>query len=418
MREINPIANINWTLVNLYLALTFMGLLSIYSASNTEESFTKAIFMFETVIGKQFVWFMISLVVIGVIFFLKHSWFLNFTELLYLFSILLLILVLFMGEEISGAKSWFRIGGIGFQPSEIAKITTSLMIAKLFSEPFFDFKKNKHKFYTLCILGIPISLILLQPDAGSVLIFLSMVFAFYKSNFQKNYLVISISFGTIFLLILFFNLFITISILTGLFIIIWYYRRKRKDFSQLFILYVILLALSWMIDKGYRYLPHRHKDRIEIVLGIKEDLQGVGFNTHQSIIAIGSGGMTGKGYLFGTQTKLSFIPEQTTDFIFCTIAEEFGFLGTIITLTVFLTMIIQILRLSEKQKSNFAKYYGYFVAMILCAHVLINISMTMGIFPVVGIPLPFISYGGSSFLSFTILLFIFIKFDMYKTTML
>jgi rod shape determining protein RodA len=328
-------------------------------------------------------------------------------------SIILLILVLFIGKKIGGARSWFGLGGFSLQPSEVGKFATALMLAFYAGLPRKNMKNWRDRIIGLAILGLPGLLIALQPDMGSTLVYLSLVFVVYRAGMPGYYIGIVLGAGALAIAGLVLPLSYSlpglgvIAVLTFLFLP----KERRYYFYNAFFTAMstaIIYGVGFVMEKVLA--PHQQV-RIKVLLGLEDDPSGAGYNTLQSLIAIGSGGWTGKGFLNGTQTKLDFVPAQSTDYIFCTVGEELGFLGTFLLMVLFALLIGRIIWLSERQKDNFSRFYGYGVASIFFTHWVINIGMTIGLFPTVGIPLPFFSYGGSSLWGFTLLLFIFIKLD-------
>nr|MBC8148021.1 rod shape-determining protein RodA [Bacteroidota bacterium] len=323
-------------------------------------------------------------------------------------------------KEIAGSKSWFGFGDFGIQPSEFAKFATNLAIARYLSLLNIDMKKIKTKIYTIAFFVLPAILIFLQNDTGSALVYSAFIFVMFREGMSGNILVLGVITVVLFILVLLINKIIIISILFGIAVIIFLLIKKNlKNILKLIGLLLITFAFVFSIDYVFdNVLEDHQKTRIDVLLGKNPDLKGAGYNVNQSKIAIGSGGFSGKGFLQGTQTKFNFVPEQSTDFIFCTIGEEWGFLGSSLVVILFLGLLIRIVYIAERQRSQFSRIYGYGVASILFIHFAINIGMTLGLVPVIGIPLPFFSYGGSSLWAFTILLFIFIKQDSYRLELL
>ena len=406
---------IDWASFLLYLILISLGWISIYSSSYNPDS--EALLSLKTIAGKQ-LFFMFFSVLIGLfILFIDIRVISKISYFIYFISIISLILVLFIGKEVGGAKAWFDFGIFGLQPAEFAKYGTILAIAKFIHEYSLELHKLKNLIKTSLFLGIPIILILQQPDAGSALIYTSLFLVFFREGIPIRYVVIVILtiFLTLFTII--FNMKTAIVILVFLTLILVYLLKKsRKTFIPALLFFIFFGVLTSVINYSYEYVlqPHQ-KERIDVIIGKEKDYLGSGYNLNQSLIAIGSGGLTGKGYLKGTQTKFNFVPEQNTDFIFCTIGEEFGFIGTFIIIVLFGILITRILTLSEKQSSRFSRIIGYSLGSIIFAHVLINTSMTLGLMPVIGIPLPFFSYGGSSLLTFSIIFFTFLKLNAHRT---
>ncbi len=411
-RERGIMKQIDKRLIYLYLALVLIGWLNIYaSAYNSAHS---SIFDISQVYGKQLLWIGGAVVIAFVILLLDHKIFNSFAVLFYALSILMLILVLLTGKTISGSKSWFQIGSFALQPSELSKFCTNLALAHLLSSPNFNIKSIKHKILALLIILLPTAFILLQNDTGSALVYSAFIIVLYRKGLPSFYIIIGLAAIFLSLMALLFDEYIIIATIAAIILILFLFvfKRKRKTILPLLAAFVVSVGIVLSVDFVFDNVlePHQ-KTRINVLLGKELDLYGAGYNVNQSKIAIGSGGLLGKGFLKGTQTKFDFVPEQSTDFIFCTIGEEWGFVGSVIVLAMFLGLIVRMIQVAERQRSEFSLLYGYGVAAILLFHVAINIGMTLGLLPVIGIPLPFFSYGGSSLWSFTILLFIFIKLD-------
>lgn len=401
----------DWMLITLYFLLCIWGWISIYAAVYNEES--ASIFSLNEEYGKQGLFIIGGLLIIFFTMISNYRIWTNFAPLWYALSIILLILVLFIGKKIGGARSWFGLGGFSLQPSEVGKFATALMLAFYAGLPRKNMKNWRDRIIGLSILGLPGLLIALQPDMGSTLVYLSLVFVVYRAGMPGYYIGIVLGAGALAVAGLVLPLKYSlpglgiIAILTFLFLP----KQRRYFFYNAFFTAMsaaIVYGVGFVMEKVLA--PHQQV-RIKVLLGLEDDPSGAGYNTLQSLIAIGSGGWTGKGFLNGTQTKLDFVPAQSTDYIFCTVGEEWGFLGTFFLMLLFALLIGRIIWLSERQKDNFSRFYGYGVASIFFTHWVINIGMTIGLFPTVGIPLPFFSYGGSSLWGFTLLLFIFIKLD-------
>jgi rod shape determining protein RodA len=324
----------------------------------------------------------------------------------------LLVLVLAVGTEISGAKAWIRIGGISIQPAEFAKFATALAFSKYVSSPDINMRRVFSQIKSSVWFIIPVLLIMLEPDAGSALVFFSFFLALYREGMTGRVLLTGAFVIFLFVISILVHQYWIIGGLGMVALAVFFY--EKKTFGKTVVIFLAFLACSTFV-LGSRYMfdklsPHQ-KSRINVLLGKDIDTKGAGYNVNQSKIAIGSGGFFGKGYLDGTQTKFNFVPEQSTDFIFCTIGEEWGFVGTTVVLSLFLMLLLRIIMLAERQRNNMYRIYGYCTASIIFLHVFVNIGMTIGLLPVIGIPLPFFSYGGSSLWGFTLLLFIFIKMD-------
>jgi rod shape determining protein RodA len=401
----------DWLLVSLYFLLCIWGWISIYAAVYNEES--ASIFSLNEEYGKQGFFILGGLLIIFFTMITNYRIWTNFAPLWYALSILLLVLVLLIGKKVGGARSWFGLGGFSLQPSEVGKFATALMLAFYAGLPRKTMKNWRDRAIGFLILGTPGLLIALQPDMGSTLVYLSLVFVIYRAGMPGYYIGIVLGFVVLAIGGLILPLSTSLIILAGLAIMTFLLLPKQRKYIlyNLFFTSVssaILYGVGFIMEKILA--PHQ-QIRIKVLLGLEDDPSGAGYNTLQSLIAIGSGGWTGKGFLNGTQTKLDFVPAQSTDYIFCTIGEEWGFMGTFLLMVAFALLIGRIIWLAERQKDNFSRYYGYGVASIFFTHWVINIGMTIGLFPTVGIPLPFFSYGGSSLWGFTILLFIFIKLD-------
>ena len=413
MRSTNKISY-DKILICIYSALLFIGYFSIYSSSFSGTE-TK-ILTVSTISGKQLIFIIVSLITGLLILLTDVKFIIRSSYFLYALSIISLILVLIFGKEVGGAKAWFSMGGFGFQPSEFVKLTTILSISKYIhdNEIYLDSLKNIIKI-SLFIM-IPAFLILLQPDAGSTLVFLGLVIMIFREGFQNRYvfsIVITSLFSILTILIGVSKTIIFLIFCTVIFFV--FLKKYSKRLMLSFIFFITCSIIISGINFAYENIlqPHQ-KERIDIIIGKEKNKLGSGYNLNQSLIAIGSGGITGKGFLKGTQNKGNFVPEQNTDFIFCTIGEEFGFIGSLITLSLFFSLILRIIYLSEKQYSRLNRVYGYSLASIIFTHVFVNIGMTVGLVPVIGIPLPFLSYGGSSMLSFSLMFFLFLKLNASK----
>lgn len=414
----NIFNNIDWPLTGLYLLLVVLGWLNIYAAVYNQDY--NSIFDITQSYGKQLIWIVSSLFLALLILLTDSRFFSTFAYLIYGFMIVLLLVVLAIGTEISGSKSWFQIGGFSIQPAEFAKFATCLAIAKFFSSQHLNLSLTKNKIIPLVLMAIPSGLILLQNDTGSALVYGSFVLVLYRMGLSGNFLlagllVVFISISTLMAGTLF-----VVFLLLGLAgLLMFFMRRNRRNIMSLIGLVILGIGLTYSVEVGVeKMLGDHQKARINVLLGKTLDLKGAGYNVNQSKIAIGSGGFFGKGYLNGTQTKYNFVPEQSTDFIFCTVGEEWGFLGSTVVVALFIILLVRIVIVAERQRSDFSRVYGYGVASILFFHFMINIGMTIGLVPVIGIPLPFFSYGGSSLWAFTILLFIFIKQDVNRNALL
>jgi len=403
---------LDWITIILYLALVSYGLINIYSTNYNENS---SLFNFSIPVGKQFIFFGVSIVAAVVILITKAKVFERFASIFYLISILSLIGLFIFGKNISGATSWYTFGGIGLQPSEFAKVTTALAVSKILSEIQVDLKKIKSLFQIGFVITLPMILIILQPDPGTALVFVGFFFVLFREGLNVIFLLVIIGLIFFFILALMAPIpFIFTSIITLLISMYFFSKKLNKKASLLPYLLVIFLSCGYVYSVDYIFntvFEQRHRDRINIIIGKEVDSQGIGYNINQSKIAIGSGGWNGKGFLQGTQTKGDFVPQQHTDYIFSTIGEEWGFYGSSLVVVAFCFLIIRIIYKTENLKNKFARIYGHSLASILFFHFFINIGMSLGLVPTVGIPLPFISYGGSSLLAFSCLLFIFLNLD-------
>jgi rod shape determining protein RodA len=467
-RTINILEEIDWISVGLYLLLVIFGWMNIFAVSYNEQ-FRNIVDLRQNY-GNQLLWIVVTFLAIILLFAFDHRFFYFFTSPIYGFAILLLVAVLIFGIEVHGSKSWLNIFGFRLQPSEFVKIAVALAVAKYLSGYNIKLMTYKSLAIVAGIIGLPVLLIALQPDFGTTLVFLCFILVLYREGLPGWILGFSIFTAVVFLmtlllpklaviiiLLLLAIIFIGItnqklshslfsaSILAGIFgvlkiislfvpikpgnylllliaagistIVLVIVVMRQKIENALFILLLLFAFIAFTFSVDYIFhnalKPHQ-QTRVNILLGKETDTKGVGYNLNQSKIAIGAGGFMGKGYLHGTQTKLDYVPEQSTDFIFCTVGEEWGFLGTTLVILLFFGLLIRLLILAERQRSLFTRLYGYGVISILLFHVAINIAMTIGLFPVIGIPLPFFSYGGSSMLAFSTLLFIFIRLDAVR----
>jgi rod shape determining protein RodA len=407
-------ANIDWLTLVLYFVFVIGGLLCIYASVYKEDH--PMIYDTSMNYGKQLIWIGLSLFIGVLILFVDEKFFYAFAYPIYGITLFLLVAVLLAGTTVKGSSSWIEIGGFRMQPAEFAKFGAALALAKYLSGFNIKFKERKTQIIAFAISFLPLFIILFQNETGSALVFGSFIFVLYREGLPGWILFLGfavIVLSVLALLVPALYLCIAISVLAALFTLV--IRRTKQN-----ILIVIGVAAAMMVyvssvDYVFENLLQAHqKSRINVLLGKEVDLKGAGYNVMQSKIAIGSGGFLGKGFLEGTQNKFRFVPEQSTDFIFCTIGEEYGFVGSLIFIVLYMLLLWRIVYLAERQRYKFNRIYGYSVASILFFHFLINIGMTLGLMPVIGIPLPFISYGGSSLLSFTILLFIFIRLDANK----
>jgi len=463
-RSTDTLNNIDWITVLVYFVLVALGWANIYAAVYNEDHIS--ILDISQRYGKQLVWISIAAILIIAILATDSKFYEYFAYFVYLATIVLLIAVLLFGTKVHGARSWFEIGQIRFQPAEFAKLATALALARFLSTFGTKITKLKDLAIAGVIIFIPAALIILQNDTGSALVYASFILVLYREGLWTWLIILGVMLATLFVSVLMVDILYVFMILPPLAILIFYfverkrsyaiyallvyilvstllyfinhytislkytylilistfltvlllifpvYKNKVKSFLLISIVLISSMAFSFSVNYLFNNVLEKHqRTRINVLLGLEEDPSGVGYNVNQSEIAIGSGGVFGKGFLQGTQTKYDFVPEQDTDFIFCTVGEEWGFVGTAAVLLLFLFLLLRLVFMAERQKSKFARLYGYGVASILFFHIVINVGMTIGLAPVIGIPLPFFSYGGSSLWSFTILLFIFIRLD-------
>jgi rod shape determining protein RodA len=471
-RKISLIKSIDWITVLIFLLLVFFGWLNIYAAVFNEQH--HHIFDLSQRYGKQLIWIIGAIFLAIIVFLIDEKFYFVFSYLIYGLSIISLIFVLLIGEELHGSRSWFEIGGFNFQPSEFAKVATSLALAKYMSS--YNFRINKFKpIFTIFLLVImPVFLIALQPDLGSAIVFFSFLLVVYRAGFSEFLLLVAIIFAGLFISTLVIDkLYILLGLIGITAFALWFAERKFKYVAGALVILVMIVGViyglnvflnmnmnyyyilaagllvslpvyliyavrkrlrkmliiigcllisvlfSFSIDYVYHDVLREHQQkRLNVLLGLETDPLGDGYNINQSKIAIGSGGVTGKGFLNGTQTKFDFVPEQSTDFIFCTVGEEWGFIGTSVVIGLFIILFLRLIFIAERQRSDFSRIYGYGVIAILFTHFAINIGMTIGLLPVIGIPLPFFSYGGSALWAFTILLFIMLRLDAVRMELL
>ncbi len=463
---------LDWVVIGLYLLLVVFGWMNIYSSSASDEGF---ILSLKQKYVMDMIWVASALVIGGLILFvIPHKVYSAIAWPLYVLIVVLLVAVAFVGKEVNGSRSWFAIGPFGLQPAEFSKISMSILLAHLMSKYDFKFSNPRDFIRIMVVLAIPILSILLEKETGSALVYLGFLIVCYREGMTGWILVAGLLAILLFVFTLVFSPLVSILVLAGLtgvtasfysrrpmigipataaavillafvprllrieslepltrldpdqwvalltgvlaaVLTLVFWRRRKTSLRNLMLGYLLGLCLIFSVEFVFNHVLKDHqRARIEVLLGIKEDPKGVGYNVHQSLIAIGSGGFAGKGFRGGTQTRFDFVPEQSTDFIFCTIGEEWGFLGALAVLAVYLSLILRLIGSAEKQKDSFARIYGWCVACCLLMHVVINICMTIGLMPVIGIPLPLISYGGSSLWAFTILIFIYLKLDMEK----
>ena len=416
----NIFAGVDWLLVTLFVILVSFGWLNIYSASKTDEDLE--LLNFSTEYGKQLIFIFLTIPLIIIILFFNAKFYEKFSSIFYLVSLLSLVGLFFFGKTINGATSWYNFGVLGLQPSEFVKAFTALAVAKLISDRQYDFKLIKNQIKAFIVIFTPAFLITLQPDVGSALIYVAFFFVLHREGLTLNYIILGTLLIVLFLLTILFGVTLLLSslfILLTIFTVYAIYRGGKRflRFNWYKIIAGYAIITIFIIGTGFTYnniFKQHHRDRFEILLGLKQDSQGIGYNSHQSELTISSGGISGKGFLKGDLTQGDFVPEQHTDYIFSVVGEEWGFLGSSLVIILFMLLMYRVIYLAETHTNKFGRIYGYGLASILFFHVIVNIGMVIGLFPTVGIPLPFFSYGGSSLWGFTILLFIFIRLDAHK----
>jgi rod shape determining protein RodA len=446
-----------------------MGWINIYAAVYNEEH--SGLLDLSQRYGKQFIWIVASLILAVFISIIDNRFYFFFSWFIYGACMLLLVLVVIIGKEINGARSWFELGGISLQPSELAKFGTALALASYLNNKHQDLTRLSEIIPAASIIFLPALLTLIQPDMGSAIVYFSLFLVLFREG-MSPYIFVSglLMIVLFFLTLLTNNLYLTLVLISIAVVLVWLSTRKwklvilgsgifiiitgilylldhyvfksignelilfislllsgavyaiyifNKRAVSLLIIYLFLMGSIVYVNSVdytfHNFLKPHQKERVDILLGFKSDLHGTGYNVNQSIISIGSGGFAGKGFLQGTQTKFKFVPKQSSDFIFCTVGEEWGFLGSFIVIGIYLFLLLRLIKLAERQRSDFSRIYGYCVVSILFSHIFLNIGMAIGIVPVIGIPLPFLSYGGSSLWGFTILLFIFLRLDASRT---
>lgn len=403
---------IDWLSILIWFCLCIIGWFNIRAA--VYDPTNSSLVNIDTNYGKQFVFIITAAILGATILIIDSRFYSSISPIFYGVAIILLILVLIVGRNVGGNQAWIPIGSFRLQPAEFSKVATCLLLAKYLNNQSSKQPNNKSLFYGALIVFVPVALIMLQPDVGSAVTFSALIFVFYREGYVSGtFLLIGLLSIALFVFTLLFSelyIIIALALISGFAAYLNKRYRKKVIASIAFFVFSSIFVLG--VDFAFNnLLQSHHRNRIEVILGKIDDPRGEGYNVNQSKIAIGSGQIFGKGYLQGTQTKYNFVPEQSTDFIFCTIGEEWGFVGSIVLVLLYLLLLLRIVSIAERQRTAFARVYGYGVASILFFHFFINIGMTLGIVPVIGIPLPFISYGGSSLWSFTILLFILIKLD-------
>jgi rod shape determining protein RodA len=417
-QEEKVLQNIDWMMVMLYLVLVTMGWFNIYAAVYNESH--QSIFDTTQSYGMQLVWILSSLFLAFIILIIDGEFFPRASYVIYGAFILLLIGVIFFGVEVKGSKSWIGVGSFRIQPAEFAKFATNLALAKFISNPNLKFEKLQNRAISIALFTVPALLVIAQNETGSALVFGSFFLVLYREGLPGWILMSGVLLAVLFVLTLLIppDVLIWFVVVLGalpIIITFLFYRRNLQNFLLSLAISAASIGFVFSVEYVFENVLELHqKTRINVLLGKEKDLKGAGYNVNQSMIAIGSGGLMGKGFLNGTQTKFNYVPEQSTDFIFCTVGEEWGFIGSVVVLGLFTLMLLRIIYIAERQRSPFSRIYGYGLASIIFFHIAINIGMTIGLAPVVGIPLPFFSYGGSSLWSFTILLFIFLRLDAYR----
>ena len=419
-RKTNIFAGIDWILVLFYIVLVFIGWITIYAASVSEDQ--NEVLNLTVLYGKQLLWIGLSTILIILIIAIDAKFYERFSIIFYGITILLLLGLFVLGTTINGATSWYNLGGFSLQPAEFAKVGAVLLLASFLNLPNTDLSNLKSQLNAFLILLLPAFLIVLQPDAGSAMIYFTLIFVLYREGLPAYYLLIGIVAILLFILTLYagfsISILIIFSIITLFFVYLLNYKKIQlnREWYKILILYLVIGLFMFSVDYVFNHVfEQRHRDRFSIILGKTADTKGIGYNTNQSMLTIGSGGWTGKGYLEGDRTQGNFVPEQDTDYIFSAIGEEWGFFGSTLVIIIYVAFLLRLIRVAERQKSKFSRTFGYSVATIFFFHFTINIGMVMGLVPTIGIPLPFFSYGGSSLWGFTILLFIFIRLDADRT---
>jgi rod shape determining protein RodA len=407
MKNQSVTSNIDWICVIIYIALVVLGWLNIYSSSLSSEEGTS---------DKQLIFILFAIPLIFTVLYVDGKFYEKYASIIFVVSLVSLLGLFAFGKTIAGQRCWYGIGSFTLQPSEFAKAATALALAKYLSDPQINLKDLNRQFQALAIVFLPVLLILPQPDPGSALVYSIFIIVLYREGLPAWYVWTGFSAILLFVLTLVLEAYVVI-LLAALVLVAIHFKSRLADRNVVRSSILLLLISGFVLSVSYVFdnvFKQHHRDRFNILLGKAVDMKGIGYNTNQSEIAIGSGGWLGKGFLEGTQTKGGFVPEQHTDYIFTTVGEEWGFLGSTVVISLFVILLLRIIYLAERQKTKFSRVYGYSVAAILFLHFFVNIAMVAGIFPTIGIPLPFFSYGGSGLWGFTILLFIFIKMDANK----
>jgi rod shape determining protein RodA len=416
MKNQSVSSNIDWVSVLIFITLVVLGWLNIYSSSLSISTKDASVIDVTQVYGKQMVFIILTIPIIFVVLFADSKFYEKYSSIIFAVSLISLLGLFVAGKTIAGQRCWYGIGSFTLQPSEFAKAATALALAKFLSDVQVNLKNVNDQIKALAIVFLPVLLILPQPDPGSALIYSVFLLVLYREGLPSWYIITGAIAILLFVMALILQP-IYIVLIAFLILVFIYFRSRIINRNILFSTIILVLISGYVFSVDYVFnnvFKQHHRDRFNILLGKAVDLKGIGYNTNQSKIAVGSGGWFGKGFLEGTQTKGGFVPEQHTDYIFTTVGEEWGFLGSLIVLLLFTGLVLRILYLAERQKTKFSRVYGYCVAGVLFIHTFVNISMVLGVFPTIGVPLPFFSYGGSGLWGFTILLFIFLKMDANK----
>ena len=416
MKNQSVTSNLDWISVTIYIILVILGWLNIYSSSLSSSVEDASLFDFSQIYGKQMMFIFFTIPLIFMILAIDGKFYEKYSSVIYGVALVLLAGLFVAGKTIAGQRCWYAIGSFTIQPSEFAKAATSLALAKYLSDVQVSLKDVNRQIQALIIVFLPVMLILPQPDPGSALIYSIFIIVLYREGLPSWY----VWTGFIAILLFVFSLIFepwAVALIALITIIIIYFKSRlsERNFIASALIFVMISGFVFSVDYVFdNVFKQHHRDRFNILLGKEVDMKGIGYNTNQSEIAIGSGGWFGKGFLEGTQTKGGFVPEQHTDYIFTTVGEEWGFLGSLLVIGLFLGLFLRVIYLAERQKTKFSRVYGQCVAGILFIHFFVNIAMFVGVFPTIGVPLPFFSYGGSGLWGFTILLFIFLKMDANK----
>ncbi|HNR73202.1 MAG: rod shape-determining protein RodA [Bacteroidetes bacterium OLB12] len=419
-READISGKLDWVSVLLYAAMVGLGWLNIFAAVY-DETANQSIFDLSLNSGRQLMFIAAAVVIILAIIIIDMRFYEAFAFIFYAIILVILVMVPLIGKEVGGNKSWIGVGSFGVQPSEFAKFITALAVAKFIGSVGFRMDSLRNQAVLFAMILFPLALILLQKDFGTAIVFLSFLVVFYREGMSPFILIVGISMAALAILTLIVkNQWYLHGIIGAVVVVLIFFGKRtvKRITTLIFGALILILTIESFDYVINNVLPERHKKRLEALVNPNFDPMGINWNVTQSKIAIGSGGFSGKGFLKGTQTKFDFVPEQSTDFIFCTIGEEHGWIGTLLVVALFVFFLQRIIFIAERQKNRFARAYGYSVASIFFFHFAVNIGMTIGLFPVIGIPLPFFSYGGSALWSFTVLLFILLKLDAHRSQVL